>query len=303
MKPGIRSSLSVFLEEALAPMNAVGEGRAMLETFGAEADAYGEAILSPNGRVAGFMIRGEGAEFTERAAAVLAAMQLPEAARAHHRRLAHLMGHRRGFLKLEWHHREGQEPERLAAFYHRRRPEVWRVLEFFDELGVAESVRGEIELLARTLEKETVHFVAAAARAGQPGLHHKLYFSQYVTPDRLPGVTTRIGALMAPFGVSPEMVETWRPVHEAILGERETTLFASINFTLAERKPWLKLDYPEVKPEVIQPWIAPQDQETARREMGHFIRTAGLRRMSYLGVRLSESPLPQLKYYADPRGA
>lgn len=303
MKPSIRSSLSVFLDEALAPMGVIGEGRAMLETFGPEAEAYGEAILSPGGRVAGFMVRGEGQAFTERAAAVLATWNLPEAARAHHRRLAHLMEHRRGFLKLEWHHREGAEPERLAAFYFRRRPEVTEVLRWLDELGVAAEVRAEIDALAAGLAKKSVHFVAAAARADQPGLHHKLYFSQYVTPGHLPGVTERLGGLMRPFGVSPEAVEAWRPVHHAILDGRETTLFASINFTLSARKPWLKLDYPEVNPELVQPWIAEPDRDTARREIGHMIRTAGLRRLSYLGVRLSEAALPQLKYYADPRGA
>lgn len=301
MISGRRDRLRHLLCEALAASTGqISEIDSTLAIFGPEADAYCEAIASPGGGAAGFMIRGEGPDFTARAAALMADWRLPAVALAYHRHLAARMDHRRAFLKLEWHRRPDGGHDRMVAFYYRRRPDVAEVLRWLGDHGVGAESRQALADMASALQKDTAHFVAAAAYGDQPALHHRLYLSQYVTPGRLPAVTKRVQAVMAQLQISPAAAAGWRPVHERLLQDREITLFVSARFTEGPWAPSLKFDYPDVAPGAFGEWLDEPARGAA--EARQMIEGAGLRRLSYLGARLTDGPTPRLKYYVDPRG-
>jgi hypothetical protein len=172
----IRAALAL-----LVPAQSAGLALGCAELFGRELDEYAELVAGPGRNPAGFMTRGEDASFTERAAAVLAELGMAEDAVAHHGRLADWFEHVRAFLKPEWHVSEaGVEP--LAACYFRRRPTIDEVITRLGYWGLCAAARELTIDVARLLEKDSVHFVAAAFRPGSH-VHHKLYFSQFLTPE------------------------------------------------------------------------------------------------------------------------
>lgn len=295
--PGSREVLSQIAQQHLdARASAMS---AAIDMFASELAAYGEVILDPGSEVVGFMTRGEGESFTQRVQMILQSMGMPPEALAHHAYLADWMEHLRAFFKVEW-HTSGDTVTPLAACYFRRRPEVETVLAKLHACGVSTARQDELRQIAASLDKDTVHFVAAAFRPGSTP-HHKLYFSQYVTWQTKTIVEDRIERLFDRLGGSPELRALWRRVHRKTFADvDETTCFVSVNFTEDQRMPWFKVDYPEVSPELAAEWAPPAHRELIVRGVRTACAAARSKRLSFLGVQLGASgSYPRLKYYAD----
>jgi hypothetical protein len=278
---------------------------AAIDMFADELTRYGEVILGPAGQLVGFMTRGEGESFTQRASMVLRGMEVSPAAIAHHAYLAEWMEHTRAFFKVEWQAAgpaapPGSPAVPLAACYFRRRPEVETVLARLHARGLSTARQDELRQIAASLEKDTVHFVAAAFRPGH-SLHHKLYFSQYVTDQTRTLVEERIDRLFDRLGGRGDLRALWRRVHRKMFANLdETTCFVSVNFTDDQRLPWFKVDYPEVSPELAAEWAPPEQREAVKHDAEIACAAAKTTRLSFLGVRLGATGShPQLKYYAD----
>lgn len=265
-----------------------------VERFAGELDRYGELIVGPGQAPFGFMVRGEGPDFTERAARLLAEWGMNADARGHHLRLARFFEHKRAFLKLEWH----PEGDRLAAFYFRRRPDLDDAVALLARAGALPSALDAAMDMAGALGKRTVHFVAAAVRPGRP-LHHKLYFSQWVTDATRAAVAERLGIVATQAGAA-EAWARWRPMHDGLLaGQADATLFASLNLTAERRLPGFKIDYPDADPLIAAEGLPDAAQRPAVDEMRALARLLDRRTLSYLGVRFAGAAAPKLKYYLD----
>lgn len=242
------------------------------------------------------MTRGEGEHFTARVQAALHDLGMPAPAIAHHAFLADWMAHTRAFFKLEWHPDDATALP-LAACYFRRRPDLETVLA---RLRMSAALASELRQIAITLDKTTVHFVAAAFRPDRP-VHHKLYFSQYVTPATHAAVEARIDRLFDRLGGTPALRALWRDVHrEMFRHPGDATCFVSVSFTDEHRLPWFKIDYPDVAPALAAAWAPPDERAAVIRDAEAACAAAGTTRLTFLGVRLGATDAhPHLKYYAD----
>lgn len=284
---------------------------AVADLFEQELDEYAELVVGPSRGAAapdpvGFMTRGEGAGFTERAASVLQRFDVPPASREHHRFLAELFEHKRAFFKVEWHRGPDGGVVPAASCYFRRRPEVETVMSALGRRGLDPTIQDELRALASTLDKRSIHFVAAALKPGSP-IHHKLYFSQYVTRATRPLVAERLARLLARIGESAEVRAERQRAHEHMLpalgDDGETTIFVSLSFTDRERLPGIKIDYPETTPAQAAVWARDPDRPQVEREARMACASLGRARLSYLGVRLQGDRPASLKYYVDLPGA
>src|SRR5580658_4290998 len=203
---------------------------ALTDLLAQQLDDYAEVIFGPGSRPIGFMTRGEDAQFTERAQVALAQLGMPAEALSHHREMSGWFEHLRAFLKLEW-HLGGERAEPLAACYFRRRPTVDEVLARLCRWGIGSAARELAMDVAGALEKDTVHFVSAAFRPERP-VHHKLYFSQWVTPESRDRVGARLSRVFDLFGFSSETKERWRRGHDRCVKLADSTLFLSISFSV-----------------------------------------------------------------------
>lgn len=276
------------------------DGERVAEMFAPEMRRYCEFIQGPGGTPVGFMVRGERLDFTLRAQRLMAAWQMPSAGIAHHAALAAMFEHKRAFLKLEWHKSEtvGQR-ERLIAFYFRRRPAVKDMLGYLQQHGVRLDILERVADVARLLDKNSIHFVAAALRPDHQA-RHKLYFSQYVTPERFDDVTRRLQTVLTLFDIHPDVQSNWSRHHTALLSPDEiSTMFVSVSFERDAFIPSVKLDYPKVEPQVCLELLPPKERARAEIEIRALCDSVGLDRLSYLGVRLHRSDPLELKYYAD----
>lgn len=293
-----RAALAELLPGALA-----SEPFALTDLFARELDEYAEMIVGPGRRLAGFMTRGEDATFTERARLTLEKLGMPTEAVAHHQALADWFEHKRAFLKLEWHATgEGTNAKLapLAACYFRRRPTVDELLERMVRWGHGAALRELVMDVSRLLEKDTIHFVSAAFKP-QSDVHHKLYFSQWVTSESRGKVADRIARLFHHYGFPVETEELWQHHHARMLpAEPDTTLFVSISFNREGVAPSFKIDYPGVAPARAAVWVPETEQVLVMEDAERACALAGTKALSFLGVRLSlDSPVPALKYYAD----
>ena len=245
------------------------------------------------------MTRGEGPDFTARAARWLERWGASEALRSHHERLARHFEHMRAFLKVEWHPRD-EGWERLVACYYRRRPPLAEAIGVVGEALEAGDDLDCFKVLARTLGKATVHFVASAGGRA-PGLHHKLYFSA-VRHARQP----RRGADAARPRNPPLRGRTrragarWAGYRDVLCPRsRVQTVFVSINHAPQPGYPSLKIDYPDVAPVAAVGVLDEERQEPVERRLRDLCELAGREDLSYLGVRMAAGPVPTLKGYAD----
>lgn len=280
------------------------EGDAFAARFAPELAVYTEVISSLSGATVGVMTRGEDASFTERVQATLAGWGAPEAGLAWHRKLAGWFEHERAFFKAEWTRTTPEAaPQRLGAFYYRRRPEVEEVVAALRAEGVAPAQLERFEALARLLAKDSVHFVSAAVREGSDEVVHKLYLSQWVTPDTQAAVQGRITRALRELGVHADNIDLWSLYHDRLAPAASSpSIFVSLAFTAADRQPSLKIDYPEVLPRYAVALLPAGDQPAAQDAAQRFCARCGLERISYLGVRLGEAPGIGIKLYGDFHG-
>jgi hypothetical protein len=276
------------------------EAALVADVLAQELARYGELIRGPGGDPIGLMVRGEGEGFTARAERLMRAWAMPADAIASYRSLAAWLEHINGFLKLEWHAARDQSGcDRLIAAYFRRRPPVDEVVAYLRGQGVHEGALERVGTLAGILEKGSVHFVAAAMRPCRE-LRHKLYFSQYLTPDETGAVQTRLREAMERFAVGVESRQLLARHFSALAPpERTETLFVSVSFTATEMVPGLKLDFPGVAPETAAALLPAAERTVAAAEMRDLCSVLDLDRLSYLGVTLHPDLPPRLKYYAD----
>ncbi len=284
-----RAAVMRHLPTAAAPEGAL----AVVDRFQGALDGYAEIILGPGQQPVGFMTRGEDVAFTADVQGTLSELGMPPEARAHHQTLAEWFEHQRAFFKVEWH----PNGEPLAACYYRRRPKVDEVATRMAHWGLPASTRELLFDVARALQKDTVHFVSAAFRPGRP-VHHKLYFSQWVTLETEEAVTQRLAAVFKLFGFQSQ-VQDWQRKHTRSLKPGESTVFLSVSFHNDGVVPSFKIDYPEVGPARAALWL-PAQQAAVIGEAEGARALAGCATLSYLGVRYTpDAILPGLKYYCD----
>lgn len=271
---------------------------ALVDLFGDELDAYAELISGPGEQVTGFMTRGEGAGFAERARFAFAQLGLGVEAYDHYAALARWFEHRRGFLKIEWHHTaDGIEP--LVACYFRRRPAVDAALARLAGLGLGPRAVARAAELASALDKGSIHFVSAAFRPGQPP-HHKLYFSQLADAASRAAVVVRLGRVFDLLDIRGAGRAAWREQHDATLRGAAPTLFVSTSFAGDEPSPTFKIDYPEVSPTQAAQWRPAGERRDRVHEIERLCSRAGSDALSFLGVRFFPgNAAPAIKYYAD----
>lgn len=280
---------------ALAAPTLAGEAADIARSLLPELDRYGELIGSSDGRTVGMLTRGEDAGFTERIQSLMQSWRLPAEAIRSHAALAHAFEHKRCFLKLEWRASPGGM-ERLLAVYYRRRPRVE------DAISIAcngAPLAGHFLELSRLLAKDTVHFVCLTARPDQP-LYHKMYFSQYVTPDRAEAVRIRIARALHRFAPQPATVARWAAYHDRLVSPpQEQTLFVSLALTAEGLDPSIKIDYPNVPPNVAVGVLDQAQQAPVAEHFKKLCMRAGRTDLSFLGLRLGRANVPVLKGYAD----
>lgn len=291
-------------DRAAALVTAVHPGQAAealeaAERFAPELEGYGELILSRRGGLAGFMTRGETAGFAARVRAQLDAFAAPEELCRQHARWLAELGPGRSFLKLEWDRGVSGAPSRLAALYVRRRLTVADAVAMIAAEASGTLPSAHFLTLARLLGKETVHFIAMAGRPGSP-VHYKLYLSQLQRPEGFDALQLRLARALQQFAPHRAAVARWAAYHEVLAPPgREQTLFVSLAMTRDGVQPSIKIDYPEVAPDVAVGMLDVADQPEAAARFAGLCAQAGTRRLSFLGVRLGIGDTPVLKGYAD----
>lgn len=276
----------------------IAEAEIVADMFAPDMQRYCEFIQGAGCR--GLMITGEGPQFTARAQALMQAWDMPLEGAAFHASLAELFDHKRAFLKLEWHNKEKVEHvEHLIAFYFRRRPSVKNYLEHLQQHNVQVDILKQILYLAEWLEKDSIHFAAAAVRPDR-AVRHKLYFSQYITPEETDNVLHRLLEAMQRFDINSEARRHLAQHHHRLVSsEQATTIFVSVSFENKTLIPSLKIDYPDVSPQACAALLPPDKQNEAEAEVSNLCAGIGIKNLSYLGVRLNQTGPIQLKYYAD----
>lgn len=282
---------------AAAHPSAAEDAGAAARRFAPELEGYGELIVNRRGTLAGFMTRGETEAFAGRVRDQLAAFAVPEEMRRQHGHWLARLGPGRAFMKLEW---DGSgTPARLAAFYLRRRLPVAEAVALIADQAAGALPTAHFTTLARLLGKETVHFVAMAGRPGQP-VHYKLYFSQLQRPPTADALRVRLARALEAFAPHRAAVARWAAYHDMLAPVgREQTLFVSLAMTRDGVQPSIKIDYPAVAPDVAVGVLDIAEQPEAAARLEALCDRAGIRRLSYLGVRLGVGDTPVLKGYAD----
>jgi hypothetical protein len=290
----IRSALAELLPPEHTPTPF-----ALTDLLGDRLDEYAELIVGPGRRVAGFMTRGEDRTFTERTQVALEQLGMPDAAREHHRALTTWFEHLRAFFKVEWQRTPDGGVEPLAACYFRRRPTVDEALSRLSHLGVGPVARELAFDVARALEARSIHFVSASFRPRQR-VHHKLYFSQWLTPETRDAVATRIARVFELFGFLDDAKAAWRAQHDRLATHEDATLFVSISFSDEWIVPSFKIDYPEIGPARAALWVPHERQAEVIADAEAACHFTGAPTVSFLGVRFTiDPPSPTLKYYCD----
>ncbi|MCX5747170.1 MAG: hypothetical protein NT062_32270 [Proteobacteria bacterium] len=274
----------------------------LTDLFAADLDTYAELIAGPAMVPVGFMTHGEGREFTERVRIALQILGMSADASARHQAMATWFEHKLGFFKAEW-HRAAHGFEPLAAIYFRRRPPIAEVLAHLTAWGLPVAIHERVNAMAAALAKDTIHFVAAAFRPSHP-VHHKLYFSQWVTVETRATVTARIAQVFELFGFQPDVVEAWRASHERCVGPDDTTLFVSMSCSEDGVSRNFKIDYPDLTPELAASWVPAADRDAVIEDARRTMRLGGTKQLTFTGVRFAtDRATPSLKYYSDVPGS
>ena len=280
---------------AAAAPGLAEEAEAIASSLLPEFERYGELIGSSDGRTVGLLTRGEEASFTTRIQALMHEWCLPAEAIRAHAALARAFEHKRCFLKLEWRASPGGV-ERLLAVYYRRRPRVADAIRIACDSSLPS---GHFLELSRLLAKDTVHFVCLTARPRQP-MYHKMYFSQYVTAESRDAVRIRIARALQRFAPQPAAVARWAAYHDRLVTPlSEQTLFVSLALTPQGLDPSIKIDYPNVPPNVAVGVLEQAQQAPVAEQFRKLCVRAGRTDLSFLGLRLGRARVPMLKGYAD----
>lgn len=293
----LEQTWQAFMGRGSSPL--LEEATEIAMRFGPEMRNYCELIQGPHDNPLGFMVRGEDASFTQRAQAVLRLWEIADDDIAYYQAMSEMFEHRRAFLKLEWHQGEDHSLERLAAFYFRRRPAVKKMIDYYASLGVQASILEDVALVAKILEKDSIHFVAGAVRPGH-AVRHKLYFSQYVTSESYAAVLRRLLQVAELFNLDSAAVAYVAQTYGQLLSpERKDTLFVSLSFSKEALVFSLKIDYPKVSPQSAVVFLPVAAQPAALDEIQQACALAGRDNLAYLGVRLYQDRPLTLKYYLD----
>jgi hypothetical protein len=302
---------------ASVPEAALPSARTALALFRPELEEYAELISAPAVGLAGFMTKGEGAGFGERARAILIAGGVDSAAVHEASALAAWCDYRRAYFKVEWHPRHDLDGyDMVMASYFRRRPPLEAVQRYLRDQGMPFEATQQLGELAAALDKRTPHFVAVALRPGFD-VHYKIYFTQYVTAETEPQVSARVRRALQLSSVSSACLARWEANHRASLStwlsdsaqaasstSAESTIFLSMSLTAAGAVPGIKIDYTDVPAAVVPGWAGGSGAAAAALA-GAAQRAAsavGSPTLSFLGVRLlPERDEPVLKFYADLR--
>lgn len=269
------------------------EAALVWDDFGEEMQQYCEILLGHSGPPIGIMFRGQGEAFTAKALRWLERWEMSADDIAYYQEMARIYQHTNAFLKLEWH----PDGQRQISAYFRRRPPLRRVLHYYFQMGIDKEALRRILWVAQTLQKETVHFVAASFRKNSP-LRHKLYFSQHVTPYTFATVVGRVLNVLNHFSIPASSQNDFLLHHPQLCPpDRESSLFLSLAFDDKGLQSSFKLDYSDVAPGQVQHFLGtPALRPTPYEDLCAKVDSPFL---SNLGLRFIPDGPPQLKFYAD----
>lgn len=245
--PLLSSDLTRRAVSARLPRSLQSAARTTIDLFRSELDDYAEIISAPPGselgRVSGFMTRGEGAAFSERARVVVTNAGAEGSVVSELSALASWCDHRRAYFKVEWHPRgdapggtgeaaegagDGEAGEAadgaadhdmVMATYFRRRPPLLALQTYLYEQGIPALALQHVGELAQLLDKRTPHFIAMALRPGF-GAQYKLYFSQHVTAETAPAVRARVWRVLQTLAIAPAALASWDAHHDSTLPQQ-----------------------------------------------------------------------------------
>ena len=286
-----------WAEQSGLPLD--GEDRHLCETFLPELAAYCELVSGPSRMPIGLMTRAEDESFTTRVDTLMRDWDIPAEAIARYHQQAEFFEHKRAFLKLEWARGIDGDLDRLIAYYYRRRPAVDVIRRRYAASGVARAPLERVRMLASLLGKRSIHFVAAALRPNRP-VHHKLYFSQYATPESAAPLAHRLAEAMRLFGIDPGVAAEQLEHHRRLVPRSRTcTLFVSMKFTDRELLPGLKIDYPNVSLDQLGMLSRAEERPALIETARSLCTAAGARTVTFVGVTLFSQGPARLKLYAD----
>lgn len=260
------------------------------------ADRGHELILGERGLVVGMLLKGQDEVFSEVIDKQLAQLSAPKELRNASQALAKESEYRNSFCKLEW---DLANHKSKVGIYHRQRFPVAKAMAFLKTQGVADPVLEQLELYAKVLERPSIHFLALAARQGEP-FHWKAYFTQWVNPNSWAAVLRKLLTVLEMAGVSPDSAGLLAARHAQLLPFGvDRNLFISFNFDKNQFFPQVKLDYEKVKTEQVLN-LVPTDHQTSESErLEALLSTSPKKYLSYLGVKIQQKPGLLLKYYQD----
>lgn len=249
--PLLSSDLTRRAVSARLPRALQSAARTTIDLFRSELDDYAEIISAPPGselgRVSGFMTRGEGAAFSERARVVVTNAGAEGSVVSEMSALASWCEHRRAYFKVEWHPRDeaasgageaaegaadggpdeaaeaaadgAAEYDMVMATYFRRRPPLIALQTYLYEQGIPPLALQHLGELAQLLDKRTPHFIAMALRPGF-GAQYKIYFSQHVTAETAPAVRARVWRVLDTLAIAPAALASWDAHHDSTLPQQ-----------------------------------------------------------------------------------
>ncbi len=243
----VRRAVTARLPRALS-----SAARTTIDLFRGELDEYAEIIStpagSPIGRVSGFMTRGEGPSFSERARVVVTNAGAEGSVVSDLQSLAAWCEHKNAYFKVEW-HPHGEAPadggdedddagddddddgdgadrrgapvayDMVMATYFRRRRPLAALQTYLYEQGIPALSLAHLGELAQILEKQTPHFISMALRPGF-GAQYKIYFSQHVTAETAPAVRARVWRALETLATSPAALASWDAHHDSTLPQQ-----------------------------------------------------------------------------------
>ncbi len=255
--------------------------------FPDEMGRYQELSVDDRSTDLGLMTRGGGKDFTFRVARYMETHGIDEPRLRRLLVTARYFEHRNLFLKVE----VGPGGPSEFSWYFRRRPSLAVARAWLAEAGVGDEALDTVEEVARTLDKETVHFVAAAEHVDGSSLQ-KLYFSQ-PTDD---GALDRLEAAARLCGVDDG---TWAPLGsraEVLTGK---TTFLSVGFAGGQLLPGTKIDVHDLPPDVVGSVMAEAGRDAAAFErMDLLLKMIDKPTVDYAGFKLRPGRPVATRVYA-----
>lgn len=247
-----------------------------VSAFSEELNGNQELSIDGSGEAIGLMTRGSGKDFVHRVARYMEQNGIGEVALRRFLVRGRFFDYKNLFFKIEI---DSTGPIEFS-YYFRRGASLEVAAAWLKDTGVDDDGFALVKGCAEKLEKESLHFLAAAERVNGES-YQKLYFSQ---PEDGRGVE-RIYEAGQLVGLTDS---SWGELKPYIPGFKDKTLFFSLTFHNGLLCPGAKLDIKGVNPQTVMELMkmSGQRQEACDRS-NLLLTTFNKKEFDYLGLRLS----------------